>query len=109
MIVNSDSLSFLKTMGDEIVHCAITSPPYFGLRDYKVDGQIGMEKTPEEYVRKMVEIFHELKRVLRSDGTFWLNIGDSYAGSGKGPTGHNGIGNQKQRQPNSKNFKSQPL
>jgi DNA modification methylase len=98
MIINSDALSFLKTMGDEIVHCAITSPPYFGLRDYKVDGQIGLEKTPEEYVRKMVEIFHELKRVLRSDGTFWLNIGDSYAGSGKGPTGHNGIGNQKERQ-----------
>lgn len=79
MIVNSDALAHLMMMDDESVHCAITSPPYFGLRDYKVDGQIGLEKTPEEYVGKMVEIFHELKRVLRNDGTFWLNIGDSYA------------------------------
>jgi len=98
MIVNSDALSFLQIMDDESVHMGVTSPPYFGLRDYKVNGQVGLEKTPEEYVKKLVEIFHEVKRVLRSDGTFWLNIGDSYAGSAQGPTGVTGIGNHTERQ-----------
>ena len=61
----------------------VTSPPYYGLRDYGVDGQIGLEQSPEEYVAKMVDIFREVRRVLRDDGTVWLNFGDCYWG-GKG-------------------------
>lgn len=64
---------------DESVHCCVTSPPYWGLRDYGVEGQFGLEKTPGEYVARMVEVFREVKRVLRKDGTLWLNLGDSYA------------------------------
>jgi DNA modification methylase len=79
-----DSLTVLKTLPDELVDCVVTSPPYWGLRDYGVEGQIGLEKTPEEYVAKIVEIFREVKRVLKKEGTCWLNLGDSYAGSGKG-------------------------
>ena len=77
----------LKTLSSETVHCCITSPPYYGLRDYGVDGQIGLEETPEEYINKLVGVLHEVKRVLRRDGTLWVNIGDSYAGSGKGRNG----------------------
>lgn len=66
------------------VHTVVTSPPYFGLRDYGTDGQIGLEPTPEEFVAALVEVFREVRRVLRDDGTVWLNLGDSYAGSGKG-------------------------
>jgi len=73
-----DALSILKNLPDQFVHCCVTSPPYWGLRDYGVDGQIGVEKTPEEYVAKMVEVFREVRRVLRADGTLWLNLGDSY-------------------------------
>jgi len=69
-------------MQSESVHCCVTSPPYWGLRDYGVPGQLGLERTPEEYVQKIVAIFAEVRRVLRSDGTLWLNLGDSYA-SGK--------------------------
>ncbi|MGV2480089.1 UNVERIFIED_CONTAM: site-specific DNA-methyltransferase, partial [Salmonella enterica subsp. enterica serovar Weltevreden] len=60
------------------VHTCVTSPPYFGLRDYGVEGQIGLEQTPDEYVAKLVEVFREVRRVLRDDGTLWLNLGDSY-------------------------------
>ncbi len=67
-------------------NCCVTSPPYWGLRDYGVEGQLGLEKTPEEYVAKMVEVFREVKRVLRDDGTLWLNLGDSYAHDTKGDT-----------------------
>ncbi len=67
---------------DKSVQCAVTSPPYWGLRDYGVEGQLGLEKTPAEYVERMVQVFREVKRVLRDDGTCWLNIGDSYAGQG---------------------------
>jgi DNA modification methylase len=74
----------LKGMESESVHCVVTSPPYWGLRDYGVDGQLGLEKTPEAYVASMVDVFREVKRVLRVDGTVWLNLGDSYAGSGCG-------------------------
>jgi len=77
-IFHGDSLEVLKTMPDESIQCCITSPPYWGLRDYGIDGQLGLEKTPEEYVEKIVEIFREVRRVLRSDGTLWLNLGDSY-------------------------------
>ena len=83
-VLIGDCLQTLKELPDTSIHCCITSPPYFGLRDYGHDNQIGLEKTPEEYVQKMVEVFREVKRVLRDDGTLWLNIGDSYAGSGKG-------------------------
>jgi len=83
-ILTGDCVETLKELEDESIHMCVTSPPYYGLRDYGHDGQIGLEETPEEYVQKMVEVFREVKRVLRDDGTLWLNIGDSYAGSGKG-------------------------
>lgn len=83
-ILQGDVRSCLKQIEDESVQCCITSPPYWGLRDYGCDGQIGLEPTPEAYVADLVEVFHEVKRVLRNDGVLWLNLGDSYAGSGKG-------------------------
>ena len=76
--VLGDALTVLRTMPDESVHCCVTSPPYWGLRDYGADRQIGLEPTPEEYTAKLVEVFHEVRRVLRNDGTLWLNLGDSY-------------------------------
>ena len=79
MILCGDALEQLKTLPDGSVNCCVTSPPYFGLRDYGVDGQIGLEDTPEAYVARLVEVFREVRRVLRDDGTLWLNIGDSYA------------------------------
>ena len=72
----------LRTLPDASVHCVVTSPPYWGLRDYGVPGQLGLEPTPEEYVAHMVAVFREVRRVLRDDGTLWLNLGDSY-GRGK--------------------------
>ncbi|MDH3740293.1 MAG: site-specific DNA-methyltransferase [Hyphomicrobiales bacterium] len=66
-------------MPDQSVNCCVTSPPYFGLRDYGVDGQMGLEETPDEYVAGMAEVFREVRRVLRDDGTLWVNLGDSYA------------------------------
>jgi DNA modification methylase len=79
-ILVGDVLDKLATLEDESVHCVVTSPPYWGLRDYGVDGQLGLEPTVEEYVEKMVAVFAEVKRVLRRDGTLWLNMGDCYAG-----------------------------
>lgn len=79
-----DARARLKELPDESVHCCVTSPPYFGLRDYGVDGQIGLEPTPDEYVAELVGVFREARRVLRDDGVLWLVLGDSYAGSGKG-------------------------
>lgn len=79
-ILVGNALNRLKELRDESVQCVVTSPPYWGLRDYGVEGQLGMEKTPDEYVAKMVEVFREVRRVLRQDGTLWLNLGDSYAG-----------------------------
>ena len=87
-ILIGDVLTRLGELSDESVQCVVTSPPYWGLRNYGVAGQLGLEKTPEEYIAKMVAVFREVRRVLRSDGTCWVNMGDSYAGSGKG--GHNG-------------------
>ena len=69
----------LKTIPDGTVDCCVTSPPYYGLRDYGKEGQIGLEESPEEYIEKLVRVFREVKRVLKDDGTLWLNIGDSYA------------------------------
>ena len=80
-IHNADCLTFLRTMPDECVDCVVTSPPYWGLRDYGVDGQLGLEPTIELYISHLVEIFGECKRVLKKTGTMWINIGDSYAGS----------------------------
>jgi site-specific DNA-methyltransferase (adenine-specific) len=77
-------LDILPTMDAGSVNCCVTSPPYFGLRDYGNDEQIGLEETPEAFVESMVNVFREVKRVLADDGTLWLNLGDSYAGSGKG-------------------------
>lgn len=74
-----DALERLRTLDADSVHCCVTSPPYYNLRDYGVDGQIGREDTPEEYISRLVAVFREVRRVLRPDGTLWLNIGDSYA------------------------------
>jgi len=82
-----DVLEELRELPDESVQCCVTSPPYWGLRDYGHEGQIGLEKTPELYVQKMVEVFREVKRVLRDDGVLWLNLGDSYASDTKGSGG----------------------
>jgi len=78
-----DCLEVLKTLPDGSVNCCVTSPPYWGLRDYGHDGQIGLEETPDAYVARMVEVFREVRRVLRDDGTLWLNLGDSYAATTK--------------------------
>ncbi|GKV54259.1 methyltransferase [Sporosarcina sp. NCCP-2222] len=77
-------LEVLKRLPDQSVNTVVTSPPYWGLRDYGVDGQIGLERSVDEYVTALVEVFREVNRVLRDDGTLWLNLGDAYAGSGKG-------------------------
>lgn len=85
-IINSDCLEGLKTLPDAFVDCCVTSPPYFGLRDYGHEGQIGMEETPEAFVQRLVDVFTEVKRVLKPEGTLWVNIGDSYASAGKNRT-----------------------
>ena len=82
-----DALEVLRTLPSESVHCVVTSPPYWCLRDYHVEGQIGLEQSPEDYVSRLVAVFGEVRRVLRSDGTLWLNLGDSYAGS-RGSASH---------------------
>ena len=83
-LYGGDCREVLRELPAESVHCVVTSPPYWGLRDYGVGGQLGLEPTPEAYVANMVDVFREVRRVLRDDGTLWLNLGDSYAGSGKG-------------------------
>lgn len=83
-ILQGDWVEQLKTLADKSVHCCVTSPPYWGLRSYLPAGhplkplELGQEKTPEEYVAKLVAGFQEVRRVLRDDGTLWLNLGDSY-------------------------------
>lgn len=90
-IYSGDALAVLRTLPDAFAHCCITSPPYYGLRDYGVAGQIGLEPTPEEYIQRLVSVFREVRRVLRDDGTLWVNIGDSYASAGgSGEQGKNG-------------------
>ena len=81
VILVGDCIEQLKTLPDESIDCCVTSPPYYGLRNYGVDGQIGLEETPGEYIGKLVEAFREVRRVLKNDGTLWLNIGDSYCNS----------------------------
>jgi DNA modification methylase len=82
-ILIGDCREKLRDLPDESVHCCVTSPPYFGLRNYGVDGQMGLEPTPDEFVAGMVEVFREVRRVLRDDGTVWINIGDSFAAHGR--------------------------
>lgn len=94
-IYNSECHSGLKCLPDNSVNCCITSPPYYGLRDYGNDAQIGLEATPEEYIQKLVEVFREVRRVLIDDGTLWVNIGDSYNGSGKAGLNPDYIGKHK--------------
>ena len=97
-IINNDALHALQELPEESVNCCVTSPPYYGLRDYGNDAQIGREETPEQYIERLTEVFRELYRVLRPDGTFWLNIADTYCGTGskaghsdpKNPKGRNG-------------------
>jgi len=84
VIVNGNALRL--PLADNSVQCCVTSPPYWNLRDYGTDAQLGLEPTPEAYVANMVAVFREVWRVLRKDGTLWLNLGASYAGSGKGHT-----------------------
>jgi DNA modification methylase len=86
-IYNTDCLEGLKTIEDNSIDCCVTSPPYFGLRDYGHEGQIGLEETPEMYVNKIVQVFEEVRRVLKKEGTLWLNLGDSYANPGNKKNG----------------------
>ena len=93
-----DALDVLRTLPDKSVHCCITSPPYYALRDYGMDGQIGREERPAQYVVRLTEVFSEVRRVLLPSGTLWLNIADTYCGTGskgdhlgpKNPSGRNG-------------------
>ena len=83
-ILVGDCVAVLRGLPDESVHTVVTSPPYWGLRDYGVDGQLGLEPTLGEHIEAMVAVFREVRRVLRSDGTVWLNYGDCYATSPNG-------------------------
>ncbi len=96
-----DCRKILKRMPEQSVNCCVTSPPYFGLRDYGCDEQIGLEETPEEFVAEMVAVFREVKRVLRDDGTLWLNLGDSYNAynGGAGPSSSLSRGAQTKERP----------
>lgn len=97
LLLHGDALTRLRELSDETVQCVITSPPYWGLRDYGVDGQLGREPTPEQYVLKLVDVFREVRRVLRRDGTVWLNVGDTYFGSWGNYGGQNrGHGSQRE-------------
>jgi site-specific DNA-methyltransferase (cytosine-N4-specific) len=106
VILNGNSMELLKQLPPNFIDTCVTSPPYWGLRDYGVKEQIGAERTPDEYVEKLVDVFREVKRVLKDDGTLWLNIGDSFASvhtgghkSAKSSVGANREGVQEIRQP----------
>jgi DNA modification methylase len=102
-IICGDAVEVLKDFPPESVNMCVTSPPYYGLRDYGEEGQIGMEQSPKEYIERLIKVFDEVHRVLAKDGTLWLNIGDSYAGSGKGPMSLAIAGNSKDKVLYSKN------
>lgn len=85
-IINGNSLEVLKSLPDNSIDCCVTSPPYYALRDYGCDGQIGLEETPEKYIERLCDVFSEVRRVLTPEGTLWLNIGDSYNGNKVGNT-----------------------
>ncbi|HKX41335.1 MAG TPA: site-specific DNA-methyltransferase [Burkholderiaceae bacterium] len=87
-ILHGDCRDVMASLPDQSLHCCVTSPPYFGLRDYGHDDQIGLESSPAEYVEQLVAVFREVRRVLRDDGTLWLNLGDSYAATTKGSSGN---------------------
>lgn len=89
-ILVGDCIQMMRALPDQSVHTCITSPPYFGLRDYGVDGQIGLEASPREFIDSLVAVFREVRRVLRDDGTIWVNMGDSYASKPNGPLGGGG-------------------
>jgi DNA modification methylase len=86
-IYQGDSLEILKTLPSQSINTVVTSPPYYGLRDYGMNGQIGNEETPEEYIQRLVDVFREIKRVLKDDGTIWVNIGDTYCSTAPGTMG----------------------
>ena len=86
-IIEGDCIEKLKELPEKSINTCVTSPPYYALRNYQMDGQVGVEETPDDYVQKIVQVFREVRRVLKDDGTIWINLGDSYAGSG-------GAGNQ---------------
>ena len=90
-IYQGDSLEVLKTFPDESIDMCVTSPPYWGLRDYDVDGQIGLEETPEEFVNKLCDVFDEVRRVLKPGGSCWVNLGDSYCRTPNEQVGMSGI------------------
>ena len=85
-VYNEDCLTGLKKLPDNCIDCCVTSPPYYGLRDYGCDGQIGLEQSPTDYIDRLTEVFAEVFRVLKPEGTLWLNLGDSYNGNKKGNT-----------------------
>lgn len=89
-IYAGDNLATMRTWPEKFVQTCVTSPPYFGLRDYGHEGQIGLDDTPEAFIARLVDVFREVKRVLRDDGTLWLNLGDSWAGSWAGSGGNQG-------------------
>lgn len=101
----SDALAFLRTLPDESINCVVTSPPYFGLRDYGAHGQMGLEDSPQAYVARMIELFREVRRILRYDGVMWLNLGDSYW-TGKGQSGQQGMEFQQMRVASGVSFSS---
>jgi len=102
-IYNNDVFAALKQMQEQAikVDCVITSPPYWGLRDYGIDGQIGLEKHPQEYIQKIVSVFSEVKKVLKPEGSVWLNLGDTYFGGGGG---NYGTGLESKKECNPANF-----
>jgi DNA modification methylase len=83
IIHNEDCRTGMQRYPDNFFHCCVTSPPYWGLRDYGVNGQLGLEETPQLFIENMMQVFKEVKRVLRNDGTIWINIGDSYSNGGR--------------------------
>ena len=97
-IIQGDCIKTLKQFEEQSVNTCITSPPYWGLRDYGETDQLGLEDTPEEFVDNLVKVFREVKRVLRDDGTVWLNLGDSYAGNNSRASnnGRAGFGNKRE-------------
>lgn len=97
-IMVGDCIEMMRTLPDQSVHTCITSPPYFGLRDYGVDGQIGLEASPREFTDNLVAVFREVRRVLRDDGTLWVNLGDSYASGARGMRRINNLVRQRRRQ-----------
>lgn len=99
VLYNMDVLKALQQIKPESVDCVITSPPYWGLRDYGIEGQIGLEEHPQQYIDKMVQVFAAVKKVLKPTGSLWLNLGDTYCNTGSNPTGGEGntcqVGNTK--------------